>query len=165
MYALFIVFITMGCKKKPSLLPEKEKPFTRFVSASAYLLDTLAFSGKYYMHFKVIFDVADGDQDIYFSQIPKDYKTILNVLGSDTACIHSVTVFLFTYLTDMRPESETFRLPAGNTARITYVAIVGSDGGEKDFYMQAYQFPYSLADDGTYEQSVHFDSSYVTGFP
>jgi hypothetical protein len=131
------------------------------------LLDTAAFAPKRYMHFLITFDIITGDSDIYFSQLPTDYGPFVRFCGPDTNRLFTpYRPMIIPDIPEIIPESDIFKVNAHDTVRITYFGMIVAHGAWIQFYMQAYEFPYSLGiNDGVYESSIIFDNSFVTTNP
>lgn len=167
-YFLALIMMTVGCKKDSSVItPVETKPIAILISVKANLLDTVWSAPKRYMHFFITFDVVAGDSDMYFSQVPVDFVSFVNIRGLDT--IHLYTPYrpmILTNLPETEPESDVYKINKYDTTRITYFGIVIAHGPWTDYYMQAYKFPYSKgANDGINESSIIFDQLFTTGRP
>ncbi len=166
-FFITICILANQCKKRSAHIAVGTEPTATLVSTEAILLDTLAFSGKYYMHFRITFDIIAGDSDMYFSQVPINFGTYVTIRGNDT--IHEYTPYrplTLTSLPETEPESDVYKIVRNDTARITYFGMVIAHGPWMDFYMQAYKFVYSNgANDGTYESTVTFDQPFTTSVP
>ena len=162
-----MIMLASQCSKQSLIISARSMPTAILISTEAILLDTLAFSGNYYMHFLITFDVIAGDSDMYFSQVPTDFKKYVDILGSDT--IHDYTPYrpmTITDLPEVEPEMDVYKIRAQDTARITYFGLVIAHGPWSDFYMKAYKFPYSTGrNDGTYESSITLKQSFQTDRP
>lgn len=157
----------MKCKKQNTPISDQKNPTAVFVSTTARLLDTAAFAPKRYMHFLITFDIITGDSDIYFSQLPADYSEFVRFMGPDT--VYSFTPYrpsIIPGIPEIVPESDIFKMNAHDTVRVTYFGMIIAHGPWKNFYMQAYRFPYSFGmNDGDYKSTVVFDTLFKTSFP
>src|SRR5574343_1557075 len=150
---IFIATTIMKCKKQNTPISDQKNPTALLVSTTARLLDTVAFAPKRYMHFLITFDIITGDSDIYFSQVPRDYRSIIRFCGADTNRLFTpYRPLILTNIPETIPESDIFKINAHDTIRISYFGIVIAHGPWLNYYMQAYGFPYSLGmNDGSYE--------------
>ena len=167
-YIILIAFVTISCNKEtlPSAPPGK-RPTVLLVSTEALLLDTVWSAPKRYMNFLITFDVIVGDSDLYFAQIPPEYQSLINILGSDTVHIHTVfTPMILTNIPEVIPETGIYKLRAGDTTRLSYYVMMIAHGPWTDFYAEAYSFAYSWGmNDGTYESRIEFEPPFKTNKP
>jgi hypothetical protein len=164
---IIITIIVMQCKKQNTVNSDRKKPTAVLVSTTARLLDTAAFAPKRYMHFLITFNIITGDSDIYFSQLQMNYQRCIKFLGPDTVYNHTpYRPMILTTLPEVIPEGDVYKINAHDTVQVSYFGMIVAHGAWIQFYMQAYEFPYSLGiNDGVYESGIIFDNSFVTTNP